>query len=581
MFKKFKVKTVLFSSFALFIVILFAIVILISYRMIVNEMVAHTTGYQQQTLGLYSKEINNQLRAVEEMSLVSSRDKDLLAFLQGEPDTFDYNRQRSNLHSYLYQVILSMSLVESIDVYMHRPPAYDSQMPIRFLSILDLNNHPENERLNQVDEGWLGHHPKHLDEGNQDVVSYARNIYSANGDIRGVLVMNIPVNQFTALIENDSSHSGNRMLLDSDQQIIASVGSPELTSEHEMKQAVSETEQNSLGEGELEGERGLIVWSGLSDSDWLLVELTPWGELTGGGERMAKVLFGISFFAVICALFTTYFLSGKFTKPILLLMSAMQRYGSKKKVDVPEDYKNEFGQLFKGFQNMTGRIENLHQSLEKQNQLQRKAEISALQANINPHFLYNTLDQLNWMAVARNQEDMSKVLELTGKMLRIGLSNGRSLILIADELAHIQYYMEIQQYRLSGGITHEFEVDEKVKVYYIPKFTLQPLIENAIIHGFHRCEEGEIRVTIEDKEESLLIRVIDNGNGFDPQTIEKGGGGFGINNVEKRIKAFFGDAYGLTIKSRQGIGTTVEIRLAKQKDNQIRGGNFYVENSDY
>ncbi|TSB47893.1 cache domain-containing sensor histidine kinase [Alkalicoccobacillus porphyridii] len=576
MFKKFKVRTVLFSSFALFIIVLFSVVILVSYRIMVNEMVTHTTAHQEEALGLYSNEINNQLRAVEEMSLMLSTNSTLQNFLQGTYNTerYYYQNQRSNVHSYLYQVILSMSLVESIDVYMDQPPAYDQQLPIRYLSILDLHDHPENETYIQGDEGWLGLHQKHLQEDGEEIVSYSRNIYSPNGNLRGVLVLNIPILKFRSFIEGNGDYIRNRVLLDSNQQMIAAVGHSELASEFNKWQSVFESEK-----GKQESEQGLMVWSPLNESGWKLVELTPREELTGGGARMAKVLFALGLAAMISALFATYFLSVRFTRPILVLLSAMRHYGQEEKLVVPRDYHNEFGKLFAGFERMTQRIKKLHRSLEEQSYLQRQAEISALQANINPHFLYNTLDQLNWMAIARNQQDMSKVIELTGNMLRIGLSKGKSLIPITDELAHIQYYMEIQQYRLSEGFTYEFRIEQSTESYYVPKFTLQPLIENAIIHGFHRRNKGQIRVTIKEYENSLLIEVTDNGCGFNTENISKRG--YGIENVEKRIKAFFGEEYGITLWSKQGVGTIVKITLAKQKNDQIRGGDVYVENRDH
>ncbi|MBM0066920.1 sensor histidine kinase [Bacillus gibsonii] len=579
MFKRFKVRTVLFSSFALFIIILFSILILVSYRTMVNEMTDQTIVHQQETLALYSKEINNQLRAVEEMSLVLSRYSALQTILQGSTDSglYYYNYQRSNVHSYLYQVILSMSLVESIDIYMQQPPAYDPQTPIRYLSILDLHDHPKNQTLNQLDEGWLGPHQMHLKEESAEIVSYTRSIYSSSGTIRGVLVMNISLQQFVPLIK-DNQQSKSRVLLDSSLNQIATIGDPDLPINLELQLHMANLTNNENNEGMQENDKGLIVWSGLSESGWKLVELTPRGELTGSGARMAIILFGIGFIAVICALFVTYFLSSTFTKPILLLVHAMQKYGLGQTISLPENYHNEFGQLFNGFQRMTNRIKRLHQKIEHQSYLKRKAEIGALQANINPHFLYNTLDQLNWMAIERNQDEMSKVIELIGKMLRIGLSEGKSLIPIKDELAHVQYYLKIQQYRLHNSLTYEFKLSKDAEPYFIPKFTLQPLIENAIIHGFHRREQGKIRVTITVEEKRVNIRVTDNGCGFETKMMKKRG--YGIENVDKRIKAYFGEGYGVIIRSKRNLGTTVSINVAKQLNDQIKGGLTNVEDRD-
>ncbi len=585
MLKRFKVRNVLFCSFALFIVLLFAVVMLVSYRIMVSEMVDNTTLYQQQSLGLFSKEINNQLRAVEEMSLALSLHNDLQPFLKGEPDTFSYNQHRANIHSYLYRVVLSISLVESIDMYMNNPPAYDRQTTVRFLPLLDLPSHPEIEKINEIDSGWLGSHQTLIGQEQQQVVSFTRKVYAGNGDLRAVLVLNIPLNKFNEMIADDENMAGNRLLIDSNQRTIASVGNGKVGADRhsflsEVYQAMKEKEASYPKQGKVKGGEGLIVWSQLPDSDWLLLEVTPWERLTEGGKRIIGVLYVISLIAVISVLFVTYYISGKFTKPILLLMRAMQQYGAKRHIELPGDYENEFGQLFRGFQLMTRRIEQLYQSLEKQHERQRKAEISALQANINPHFLYNTLDQLNWMAIARNQEEMSRVLELTGKMLRIGLSEGKSLIPIQDELNHIRYYMQIQQYRLKESVTYSIEMPEQVKECYIPKFTLQPFVENAIVHGFHRRETGHIIIAVKEYENSLNILVIDNGNGFDV-AVAKSKKGYGIVNVEQRLKAFFGKSCTLKVNSKPNVGTEVTIRIPKQKDERFKGGNLNVEDGDH
>ena len=238
---------------------------------------------------------------------------------------------------------------------------------------------------------------------------------------------------------------------------------------------------------------------------------------------------------------------------------------------LPGDYKNEFGALFRGYSRLMDRITELYQSLEERFRHQKAAEIQALQAMINPHFLYNTLDQLNWMAIEAGQDKISNVLELMGRMFRIGLSNGESFIPLADELQHIDCYIEIQKIRLGEEVLFNLDVPDGVKRFYVPKLTLQPFVENAIIHGLHGRNRGMIRIQVEETDETLIITVSDNGVGMRRErknSNNRTAGGYGIRNVKERLEAYFGSDYAIDMASEENQGTRVTIRLPKIENKQ-------------
>lgn len=194
---------------------------------------------------------------------------------------------------------------------------------------------------------------------------------------------------------------------------------------------------------------------------------------------------------------------------------------------------------------------------------------------INPHFLYNTLDQLNWMALGAGQDKMSEILELMGRMFRIGLSNGESLVTIHDELLHAGCYMQIQQLRWEEGLTVVTHVPAELELYYIPKMTLQPFIENAIMHGFDGRSEGTICITAVQENEAIIFTVSDDGVGLRNNWNsgeKRSTGGYGIRNVTERFEAFFGADYGINIHDNDaGSGVTVTIRIPLLNDNDIDG----------
>lgn len=201
-------------------------------------------------------------------------------------------------------------------------------------------------------------------------------------------------------------------------------------------------------------------------------------------------------------------------------------------------------------------------SLAERYEQQRKAEIEALQANINPHFLYNTLDQLNWMAIAEGQDKMSRILELMGRMFRIGLSHGESFITIGEELTHVGCYLEIQQLRWEDGLEYEVHVSQELQKLFIPKMTLQPFVENSMIHGFNSRQSGKIVIQVTEEGERIRIVIEDDGIGLS-HNHDKGNnrrkGGYGIRNVRERFSAYFGEDFDIALADGEHGGTVVSI----------------------
>ena len=201
-----------------------------------------------------------------------------------------------------------------------------------------------------------------------------------------------------------------------------------------------------------------------------------------------------------------------------------------------------------GTSDLIERSESLFNSLIKQHKRQRNAEIKALQANIYPHFVYNTLDQLNWSAIEYGYDDMSK-------MLRIGLSSGESIITMKDEITYLNYYLQIQQIQMEGHLQCDFDVPDEVLHYFIPKLTFQPFFENAIIHGFQGRRKGKVGLEIEEAGDYLVIKILDDGVGsetFDRKPSKFQTGGYGIRNVVERLDVYFGRKAKVTIQNRRG-----------------------------
>ena len=204
----------------------------------------------------------------------------------------------------------------------------------------------------------------------------------------------------------------------------------------------------------------------------------------------------------------------------------------------------------------------------------RKTELKALQAQINPHFLYNTLDSIQWMCEQGRTEDATKMVGALAKLFRISISRGHELITISDEVKHAQNYLIIQSYRYRNQFAYSFDVEKGLENCLCNKITIQPLIENAIYHGIDRMvDEGEIKISIStapDDENDIIIKVEDNGIGMTEEQCRKilqkeksDSSGIGVKNVNDRLRIYFGEKYGISIESELDVGTTVIIRIPK------------------
>jgi len=232
---------------------------------------------------------------------------------------------------------------------------------------------------------------------------------------------------------------------------------------------------------------------------------------------------------------------------------------------------DEFNDLAAGMNIMSEKIELLlEQSIEEQKQLQMM-EHKMLQAQIKPHFLYNTLDAIIWAAEADNTTDVVTLVESLSTFFRISLSHGIDFIPVEDEIEHVRNYLVIQQIRYSDVLTYEINVEENIHSNKILKLLLQPIVENALYHGIKNTRErGKITVSVEKEGEKLRFTVADNGIGMNKETLDElvyninhgtGEKGYGLYNVNRRIKLYYGQSEGIEVKSEYKKGTEVSFAL--------------------
>ncbi|QTH45000.1 sensor histidine kinase [Cohnella sp. LGH] len=305
---------------------------------------------------------------------------------------------------------------------------------------------------------------------------------------------------------------------------------------------------------------------------WKIVGVSYVSELVNNKGEMQTSFFILGGISLVVALLLSFLLSRNLTRPI----HQMQKHMSEVEkgnfdIQVPVDSTREIGMLARAFNLMVVRIRELMAQVVKEQEFKRKSELNALQAQINPHFLYNTLDSIVWMAENDKSAEVVRMTSALARLFRASISKGSELVPIRNEVEHISNYLTIQKMRYRDKLDFCIDVDDAIKGNLTLKVLLQPLVENAIYHGIkNKYGTGTIRITGEREGETIVLRVNDNGVGMDeetrksllsPATDAKQGKGVGLMNVHERIRLYFGKIYGLTIDSEPDEGTTVTVKF--------------------
>ncbi len=311
----------------------------------------------------------------------------------------------------------------------------------------------------------------------------------------------------------------------------------------------------------------------LDRSNWKIVGVTFLDETVNTRvNTMILVSILILLLVVLMSFLSGSLFSSLFTKPVNKLTDAMRDFEDNASDFVFEPIAGavEVNRLSDSFEHLVKRIQQLMEEVKNEETILRKTELKALQAQIDPHFLYNTLDSISWMCEEGRNAEAVHMVNALAKLFRISISRGQELIPIEKEVQHAECYLQIQKYRYKNQFDYEFDVQESCKEYLCNKITLQPLIENALYHGLNMIDEGHIKISIREDGDDVILDIEDNGVGmseeqiaglFEKENSEKRG--IGVKNVNDRIKIYFGDRYGITIRSELDVGTCVSIRIPK------------------
>jgi two-component system, sensor histidine kinase YesM len=440
---------------------------------------------------------------------------------------------------------------------------------------------------------WTGvYRENYLDMEEKDVFSVGRVLRNPlqYGEILGVLMLDIS-NQVLKEVMSGVNLSAvySPYIVDKEGKLIYALGAPANASggeytggelPEEIMHTVLQTEEGIVKRSDGR-ENVYVMFASIESTGWKLLAEVSQSEIAHRAvtqnqfTSIATVVAITVLFLVLVFVLLTFTIQG-LTKRIQVVLKMMRKEG----VGWLEEYRHapegDFRLLERSVDQLIRKVNNLMEETYQAKVLEREAQLKALQAQINPHFLYNTLDMINWSAIAHHAEDTSQMIEALAQYFRLSLNKGKDHVSVADELNLAQVYLEIQQNRFPSTFSFHIEAQPGLEGYLIPKLTLQPLVENALLHGIRKAKDkkGSIRIAAKLEQDTLLLSVTDDGIGMEEETARKllllprpdmradgSGSSYGLYNVNERIRIFAGEQYGLSIETIPGQGTTIYVRV--------------------
>ena len=428
-------------------------------------------------------------------------------------------------------------------------------------------------------------HVQHVIKGQRPwVITLSREVHNfyGTGNSDGVVFIDLNYSAISELCDKNSiGDKGYVFILDQDGNIVYHPSQQQLYNELQTENIdiVMNADTDTLVTGTGDDEK-IYTFSRSETTGWTVVGCMNMAELLKDSREANKIYMLTAIVLVVIAMLLSSFISKSITLPIQKLRNSMERVqeGDFKAADIVIPAENEIGSLTTSFNVMTHKIEDLMAQNVHEQELKRKSELKALQSQINPHFLYNTLDSIIWMAEGKKNEDVVVMTASLARLLRQSISNEDETVSIIQEIQYIKSYLTIQKMRYKDKLEYEIDVDSSIYSVHIVKLVLQPIIENAIYHGLkYKDSKGMIWVKGHQDGRNAVIEIKDDGVGMDEETLahifEKHkvnyhSNGVGVYNIQKRLSLYYGKEYGLRYESEKGKGTTVTVVIPMDQEEQ-------------
>nr|WP_246311002.1 sensor histidine kinase [Paenibacillus xylanilyticus] len=582
----------------------FAIVPSVGLGLLVNWTVERIVerqveGHTMQLIGKVNEALDSKMENLQNMTYLIGFDPDIRAFMEGktdsdghtgivEPDN-DLNQVRAQDQLYgikqylqgfttLYPEIAGIVLVNGNGNYIS-----NEMYPRTNQSLIQEEWYKSAAGkagiftvLGQPSQRNITTHVRYKDS---EIVSVARSITDeTSGRVLGVIMIDLKLRTVSQAARDVTlGKSGYVMVTDAEGR---SVYMPDNPLVEQIPSAWFQSGDSGTFNGEVQGKELLFMYQSSAFTGWRTVGVFPARETIAEVRQIQ--FYVVSFVFVVClfGLSASLRFSSSIAQPIFRLMSYMRRAETGNlRSGRWSDRADEIGMLGRSFNRMLAQIRQLMSLNELRERQKREAEMRSLQEHIKPHFLYNTLDTIHWMARKKGVDDVSEMVGALSRLFRIGLSKGNDYIPLHSEIEHISSYLQIQQTRYRDRLQCELIIPEELRELFVLKLLLQPIVENAIYHGIKaRRGPGTIRIEAKIADGKLSLTVQDNGAGMSSERLREmigllhaplesmetqeagqGGKSYGMLNVQARLQLSFGEEYGIRLDSKEGEGTCVTI----------------------
>ncbi len=566
-FKNLKIQNKIFLFFSMMILLLSVIIGSFSYIYASNIILKKTLVQSEETIEQLSQNIDHNITLINEKlsyltynPLVQKQLK-----MDGRNMTLaESNSARREMSKFMVQVYHS-AILDDIQIYGDHDQEY-------YICSRDQRiQYDQSDEYIQLARAAKGQNIIINDDQTKGVQIVKKITDVVTLESLGVLRASLKRSVIQKIIDQiDFASDGTIMVLDGDSKYVvgdSSFAAPELLSQISGRSGTFEYRTNTM--------TYQVVYKKSTYTNWNTIGILPQSALRRELLPLQASTLFVTLMFLLLGLILARLLSDIIARPLGGMVTALGTLSiGDFSVRLPEDRQDEIGHLRAGFNQMIVKIETLIDDVYRKEVLKRESEFKALQAQINPHFLYNTLDTINWMARKRGMEEICNLVSAISNLMRISISNKQDFVSVKDELQYVRDYLYIQKTRYRDRIVFEISVDEKMLDQSIPKLILQPIIENSIVHGAEQVKRQTV-ISLKGylENEVMIFKIEDTGKGISVEILEKILDGqeyfeetrnhtrLGVHAVHQRIRYLYGPTYGLTIDSVENEWTSVTIRI--------------------
>ncbi|WP_412969052.1 sensor histidine kinase [Fredinandcohnia sp. 179-A 10B2 NHS] len=565
----------------------------ITYYQFAKSSQERTEEYQIQLASQINQNINRYLKEMQIISLSPLYDQQVLDILENhltpsEHTSFPPASERLPMWRYISSLIHMRTEIKGIHIMANDGTIFSNlDSNTVMLKVFERNNEWI-QNIEKADGEWILlplHQPNYYLKKETVVFSVARLIRDPSTyDPLGIIKIDLKQELIEDIVSSTNSKS-KIFIVDKNNEFIYPNNKEKIIEERFIKEIDDSSNFTNI---EIDGTDYLMVFNESDYSGVKTIMLTPHKTVFSEVNHLRKVILVVVLLGIVVSFVLGIFLSKPLVGSILSLRKAMdnvQKGNFKQRVDIISN--DEIGQLGKGFNHMISEIDRLVSEVYKTSLRQKEAEVRALQSQMNPHFLYNTLESINMLAITKGNFEVSDMVSSLGKLLRYTIDNTSKIVTLKEELDFIDSYIAIQKVRLGEKLQYYVEVDQSLYHVLLPKLMLQPLVENAIIHGI-KGRGGSIWINVYLEKETVIIKIMDNGQGISEEELKKlrriidsyessssqEHNGIALSNVHERIQLLYGLQYGLEISGEGQGGFTVTLTIPIRKEEMNSEGNI-------